>query len=423
MNTILILSILGLGGAGVLGGLIGGWSSEDTPDDDPQQDDQETSDDTSGMSDETSAPFEDQDAQDAYDFNELEPEDLAAPADYEVYHGTDEDDVLRLDADTDNPIMAIGGDGADTFVAEYPHRTDDDRPYDVIIPDFDPDEDVLTLEVVDENAGPNAEVPQDFTLEPAEDGSYLDVRVSVFDPDIGPESARDFVVRLEGISEIDPDSIYLAETDSDEDDTNDAEEEPTKKSAEPAVLPIVEKPANVIELEGDAGDLHLRGTRGDDTIVVNHDSGNVVVNGGAGDDTIDARDFERTDEARLRIDGSEGDDTYLFAQGINVSDDQYGGSDVYSMTVDPDQMATRDPSTVVWDFQDRFEINLPPEYADSVRIENQPPHYDPNLGSVVQRDDVFVGDTLVMRLINLDEEHRITLDSPQFSIVAQSIAA
>jgi hypothetical protein len=152
-----------------------------------------------------------------------------------------------------------------------------------------------------------------------------------------------------------------------------------------------------------------------------HDSGSVTVSGGAGEDIIDARDMVQDDDASLRIDGSEGDDTYLFGQGINVSDDQYGGADVYSMTVDPDQMHLRDPSTVVWDYEDRFEIVVPTDLMDSVRIENLPAREDPNLGAVVQLDEVYVGDTLVMRLINLDEEHRVTLDSAQFSVVAPSV--
>ena len=41
----------------------------------------------------------------------------------------------------------------------------------------------------------------------------------------------------------------------------------------------------------------------------------------------------------------------------------------------------------------------------------------------VQRDDVYVGDTLVMKLINLDEEHRITLDSEKFEILPAASAA
>ncbi len=61
---------------------------------------------------------------------------------------------------------------------------------------------------------------------------------------------------------------------------------------------------------------------------------------------------------------------------------------------------------------------MPAELADQVRIENQPALFDANLGATVQRDDVYVADTLVMRLVNLDEEQRITLDSEAFSIVA-----
>ncbi|SFL38026.1 hypothetical protein SAMN04488036_11171 [Shimia haliotis] len=333
-------------------------------------------------------------------------QDLQHQIEHHIHSGTDADDTLRLPPATDNPIMAIGGAGADTFVAEYPHRADDDRPYDVIVPDFDPEEDVLTLEVIAEDRLPNAETPQNFRIVPAEDGSYVDVRVAVFDPELGAEAANDYVVRLDGLSDVSPDCIFLADTNCEETDPS--------QPAEPDESAIV--------IEGDVGQLVERGTRADDTILVRHDSGSVVVKGGAGEDTIDARDFEKSDVASLRIDGSEGDDTYLFSQGINVSDDQFGGADVYSMTVDPETMHTHSPSTVVWDFNDQFELILPAEHAAQVRIENQPPRYDINLGATVQRDDVFVGDTLVMRLINLDEENRITLDSTQFTIASPTPA-
>lgn len=394
MGSTIILTLLGLCGVAVLGGLIGSSDSDVPADVDDEADE-----------DENQSPKQQED--DAI----VLPEDDTAPTDYEVYQGTDDDDDIYLSADTDNPIMAIGGDGADTFTAEFPHRADDDRPFDVIITDFDPEEDILTLEVVEENMRTNAETPQDFSIEPAEDGSYVDIRVSVFDPDHGPDSAQDFVVRLDGVSEVSAESIYFADTESDESDGDDSGEQDSPPEADPIVI------------EGDVETLVEGGTREDDTIVVRHDTGKVVVSGGAGEDTVDARDFERSDEASLRIDGSEGDDTYLFSQGVNVSDDQYGGSDLYSMTVDPDTMHQQSPSTVVWDYNDRFELNIPAEFAQEVTIDNQPAHYDPNLGATVQRDDVYVGDTLVMRLINLDEEHRITLDSPAFTIVSPSLAA
>ncbi|MGR3635887.1 MAG: hypothetical protein ACU0BK_08160 [Shimia sp.] len=439
MSTIIILSILGLGAAALLGGIIGGDDADvDISDDtaeadgadqnqdgpmllpaDPQ--DPSADDDTAETDDDiydgSALPDSGEVVQGSGDYEHAtdhtdDDEDQATDI-YDRVTGTDGDDTLRLSNTSDNPILAVGGDGADTFVAEYPHRDDDTRPFDVLISDFDDAEDVLTLEVVSDTPGTSTETPQDFTLEPAEDGSYVDLRVSVFDPDLGPETARDFVVRLDGLSDVDPDSIYLADTDATAEAGEDASEitEPASGDTEPQVV------------QGDVGDLDLRGSRGDDTIIIDHDSGSVVVNGGAGDDTIDARGVVRDDDTRLRIDGSEGDDTYLFSQGINVSDDQFGGSDVYSMTVDPDQMQTTDPSTVVWDFEDSFQLTLPADLADLVRIENLPPRYDTNLGSVVQRDDVYVGDTLVMKLINLDEEHRITLDSEKFEILPAASAA
>ncbi len=369
MSSLIILSLLGLGGLALLGGIINGEDQfSPSPDDETDPED-----------DTNPSPDVPDDGNDII---------------HAVQRGTDGDDQIRLSADSDNPIMAIGGDGADTFTAEYPHAFDDERPYDVIIADFHPEEDVLTFEIVTDNMSPTAVAPQDFELEPAEDGSYTDVRVSVFDPENGPDSARDFVVRLDGLADVDPSAIVFADT--------------------------IDDTATVIE--GDVGTLDERGSREDDHIIVRHSSGSVIVSGGAGEDTIDAREFQRSDDARLRIDGSEGNDTYLFAQGINVSDDQYGGSDLYSMTVNPDTMESQSPSTVIWDYEDRFEIVLPPELADQVRIENQPAHFDASLGATVQRDDVFVGDVLVMRMVNLDEEHRITLDSPAFSIVSPANA-
>ncbi|KPA20979.1 hypothetical protein shim_28950 [Shimia sp. SK013] len=432
MSTIIILSILGLGAAALLGGAVGGDDIDiDAADDATEADEAEQN-----LTGSLPLPADPQDSNvpddDIYDGSALpdagdvdqgsgdyehvpdhdDTEEDPADGGYDRVTGTEGDDTLLLHPNSDNPILAIGGDGADTFVAEYPHRDGDSRPFDVIISDFDDTEDVLTLEVVSDAPGTSTETPQDFTLEPADDGSYVDVRVTVFDPDTGPESARDFVVRLDGISTVNPDSIYLADANaSHEDDEAPGDTEPAPNDSTTEMV------------QGDVGDLDLRGTRGDDTIIIDHDSGSVVVNGGAGDDTIDARSVEIDEDTRLRIDGSEGDDTYLFAQGINVSDDQFGGADVYSMTVDPDQMQNSNPSTVVWDFEDRFQLTLPADLADSVRIENLPPRYDASLGSVVQRDDVYVGDTLVMKLINLDEENRITLDSGKFEILPIATAA
>lgn len=392
MSSTIILSLLGFAGMALLGSLFGGEA--------PAAASAAEGNGESETDDPTPAPK-------PYDPYELPPSGDTSIEDYAVYQGTNGNDDMHLSRTEETPIMAIGGAGADTFIAEFSEASDSGRAFDIIISDFDPEEDVLTFEVISEKSQTDADALQEIKIEPAEDGSHVDVRVSSFSPEEGPEAARDFVVRLDGLSDVPADCIYLAHPIPDEDETS--EDDRTPPDADPAIV-----------IEGDLDSLTERGTRGDDTIVVRHTSGKVVVGGGAGEDTIDASEFVRSDDASLRIDGSEGDDTYFFSQGINVSDDQYGGADVYSMTVNPETMHAQNPSTVVWDAADRFELNLPAELADQVRIENEPPHFDASLGATVQRDDVYVGDTLVMRLVNLDEEHRITLESDAFVIVTPS---
>ena len=135
-----------------------------------------------------------------------------------------DDDTSRVEFDDGN-FEVSGDEGADRFEVNADIRYVQDGLTPAIlttITDFDPDEDVLsfTYETGETNPYVSGFLPQTDTVNhnvsfaglfEASDGSYTDVMISVTGEDASDSSilTQDFAVRLEGVTNLDPNSVTL----------------------------------------------------------------------------------------------------------------------------------------------------------------------------------------------------------------------
>ncbi|KPA20980.1 hypothetical protein shim_28960 [Shimia sp. SK013] len=363
------------------------------------------------------------------------------------------DDFIRVGHDyssaENDPITLTGGAGSDVFFIEDPSHHDVDRPFDIEITDFDPTEDALRLDLFDLEVGPWHENLLDISAASAEDGSFLDLHITM--PG-STESADplDFTIRLHGLADIDLSTLEIGEFSTRLQDDGTLTDDPLLadlgSAGADALTPangglfatldgndtvnlhtdvsafvllgdgddhatISQGQASVLGGDGDdtftlahdddrdpdTFEANLYGGQGDDTFVIEDARGDVTLEGGQGNDSFIAYDAV-SGESFLRLSGGEGNDTYIMRMGQLVDEFHSGGDDTYTLVVTNDDMATASPANIYFNGSgDSFDLVVPDGLEGDVRVEAQPFDPDANMPHV---DNVYVGDTLVAHLWN-----------------------
>ncbi|TCL08132.1 hypothetical protein BXY66_0165 [Shimia isoporae] len=360
------------------------------------------------------------------------------------------DDYIRIrhdySSDANDPIVVTGGEGSDVFFIEDPSHRDADRAYDIEITDFDPDEDALRLDLFDLQVGNGHDNLLDLSAEPAADGSYTDLHITM--PGLSDNAEQvDITIRLQGLSELDVSSLEIGEFNPRREDDGTLNEEPllAELGTGDADETSISKDGIVASLDGDdtvtassdvsafvmlgdgddslvvsrgqttamggSGDdnfflahdadrnpdtfqAELYGGKGDDTFVVEDARGDVTLNGGDGDDTLVAH--EAIVDDRLVLTGGDGNDSYVFRMGQSVDELASTGDDTYTLVVTDEDLLNSPQATVQWNgSNDNFLIVVSDGLESDLRVEPQP--HDPDSG-LPYMDRVYVGDTLVMTL-------------------------
>ncbi|MGR3635886.1 MAG: hypothetical protein ACU0BK_08155 [Shimia sp.] len=391
---------------------------------------------------------------------EPEPDVIGTSGDDTIYSQAGEsidagdgDDLIRVGHDyasADNePVTLTGGDGSDVFFIEDPGHRDADRPFDIEITDFDPTEDALRLDLFDLEVGPWHENLLDINAAPADDGSFLDLHITMPGASDNVDPV-DLTIRLHGLADIDLNTLEIGEFSTRMQDDGTLTDDPLLadlgSTDADALSPVndglfvtldgndtvkLHSDVSAFVLMGDGDDhatisqgqasvlggdgddtftlaqdddrnpdtfeANLYGGQGDDTFIIKDARGDVTLEGGQGNDSFIAYEAVSGD-AFLQLTGGDGNDTYIMRMGQLVDEFHSGGDDTYTLVVTNDDMATAKPANIYFNGSgDSFDLVVPDGLEGDVRVEAQP--YDPD-AAMPHVDNVYVGDTLVARLLN-----------------------
>ncbi|MFY0662250.1 MAG: hypothetical protein JXR15_17280 [Shimia sp.] len=343
-------------------------------------------------------------------------DDGAATAD-----GGDGDDTFIMKALSGLPEETVshvltGGEGADVYAFDIDGATairdgdEEDNQIIATITDFDPDEDMLLLDIgakpsfddVDELPLPEVSTTED------PDGGYVDVHFSWTNP-LNEDNVETRTVRLEGLTEFDTDDVQLTsifDPDShlNEEDTAEASAHrpmaftPTEGTANADNLTLSENSATVLK-DGDdgveiTGGSHLvYGGEGNDSIEVTEASDGVTqLFGGEGEDVLTADLVQNTDTALI---GGDGDDTITFGMGHYVEGGE--GNDTLVLNLHEDAME-QGPAVLKQLSGNHLTINIPADLEGEVDVVN---HTYSN-GFEVAYSEIFVGDVSILKIMEED---------------------
>ncbi|GAA6181399.1 hypothetical protein NBRC116594_28370 [Shimia sp. NS0008-38b] len=323
-----------------------------------------------------------------------------------------------LDGLPENTVAHIltGGAGADVYALDIDSAISvrpadaDDNQIIATITDFDPDEDLL---LVDLGAAANFqdvdELPlPDITTTEDPDGAYTDVHFSWTNP-LNPDNVEMRTMRLEGVTdfsagEVQLTSVFDPDSQHFDDATNGHAEHrlyaltPTDGSADDDTLALDESAATTLK-DGDdtltlTGGTHLAyGGEGDDTMTVATDeTGAAQLFGGEGDDVITADLVQDNDTSLF---GGDGDDTITFGLGHYVEGN--AGTDTLTLNVHANAL-NQGPAVLDELTGNHLTINVSPDVQGDLQIVN---HTYGN-GFEVAYSEIFIGDVPILKLLEED---------------------
>ncbi|WP_412550989.1 hypothetical protein [Shimia sp. MIT910701] len=343
-------------------------------------------------------------------------DDGAATAD-----GGDGDDTFimkplsGLPEETVSHILT-GGEGADVYAFDIDGATairdgdEEDNQIIATITDFDPDEDMLLLDIgakpsfddVDELPTPEVTTTED------PDGGYVDVHFSWTNP-LNEDNVETRTVRLEGLTEFDTSDVQLTsmfdpDSQHNETDTGDADAHrvfgltPTEGTDDADDLTLSENSATVLKDGDDSVEItdgsHLiYGGEGNDSIEVTEANDGVTqLFGGEGDDVLTADLVQNNDTALI---GGEGDDTITFGMGHYVEGGE--GNDTLVLNLHENAME-QGPAVLKQLTGNHLTINIPADMEGDVDVVN---HTYSN-GFEVAYSEIFVGNVCVLKIMEED---------------------
>lgn len=343
-------------------------------------------------------------------------DDGAATAD-----GGDGDDTFIMKPLSGLPEEAVshvltGGEGADVYAFDIDGATairdgdEEDNQIIATITDFDPDEDMLLLDI---GAKPSFDdvdelpLPEVSTTEDPE-GGYVDVHFSWTNP-LNEDNVETRTVRLEGLSEFDTSDVQLTsmfDPDShlNEEDTGEAAAHhltaltPTEGTDNADTLTLSEDSATVLKDGDDTVEItdgtHLiYGGEGNDSIKVTAaGDGAAQLFGGEGDDVLTADLVQNNDTALF---GGDGDDSITFGMGHYVEGGE--GNDTLVLNLHEDAM-DQGPAVIKQLSGNHLTINIPAGLEGEVDVVN---HTYSN-GFEVAYSEVFVGNVSILKVMEED---------------------
>jgi hypothetical protein len=312
--------------------------------------------------------------------------------------------------------VLTGGEGADVYAFDIDGATairdgdDDDTQIIATITDFDPDEDMLLLDLgakpsfddVDELPLPEVSATED------PDGAFVDVHFSWTNP-LNDDNVETRTVRLEGVTEFDTSDVQLTsvfdpDSHHNEDATGDAAAHrlfaltPTEGTDDADNLTLSEDSATVLKDGDDSVEItdgtHLiYGGEGNDSIAVTENGdGATQLFGGEGDDVLTADLIQNNDTALF---GGDGDDSITFGMGHYVEGGE--GNDTLVLNLHENAM-DQGPAVIKQLTGNHLTINIPAGLEGEVDVVN---HTYSN-GFEVAYSEVFVGDVSILKVMEED---------------------